>query len=276
MRRGDRPRCRWRRCPAPVAAPRTRNERRSIRSVMFPLWAVTGARCRRTHRACAGATGDPPKRCRAVGDGADVSPVHLDAGALCRRSSPSSAPSARSGRARTGTVSAVAWEIEAFRRSVGGLSPASVRAYSSDVERFSEWAAGGVPRARPTSTGSCSAAIWPSGHPPLLEGHHRPHRGVAPLLLPVVRQAGPHRRRPVDPPVGPVPRLAPTPGPRSRRARRAARAGRPRHPTARCALGRGPPGRRRARAALRERAPGGRAVRPGRRRPGPGPDGWSR
>jgi integrase/recombinase XerC len=37
----------------------------------------------------------------------------------------------------------VAWEIESFRRSVGGLSPASVRAYSSDVERFSQWAARG-------------------------------------------------------------------------------------------------------------------------------------
>jgi site-specific recombinase XerD len=37
----------------------------------------------------------------------------------------------------------VAWEIESFRRSVGGLSPASLRAYSSDVERFSQWAARG-------------------------------------------------------------------------------------------------------------------------------------
>jgi site-specific recombinase XerD len=34
----------------------------------------------------------------------------------------------------------VPWEIDAFRRSVGGLSPASVRAYSSDAERFAEWA----------------------------------------------------------------------------------------------------------------------------------------
>jgi integrase/recombinase XerC len=34
----------------------------------------------------------------------------------------------------------VPWEIDAFRRSVGGLSPASVRAYSSDAERFVEWA----------------------------------------------------------------------------------------------------------------------------------------
>jgi integrase len=37
----------------------------------------------------------------------------------------------------------VPWEIEAFRRSVGGLSPASVRAYSGDVERFTGWAARG-------------------------------------------------------------------------------------------------------------------------------------
>jgi site-specific recombinase XerD len=33
----------------------------------------------------------------------------------------------------------VGWEIESFRRSVGGLSQASVKAYSSDVERFAEW-----------------------------------------------------------------------------------------------------------------------------------------
>jgi integrase/recombinase XerC len=37
----------------------------------------------------------------------------------------------------------VSWEIEAFRRSVGGLSPASVRAYSSDAQRFAEWAGRG-------------------------------------------------------------------------------------------------------------------------------------
>ncbi len=37
----------------------------------------------------------------------------------------------------------VSWEIEAFRRSVAGLSPASVKAYSSDIERFTEWAARG-------------------------------------------------------------------------------------------------------------------------------------
>jgi integrase/recombinase XerC len=37
----------------------------------------------------------------------------------------------------------VPWEIDAYRRSVGGLSPASVRAYSTDVERFVEWAGRG-------------------------------------------------------------------------------------------------------------------------------------
>jgi site-specific recombinase XerD len=37
----------------------------------------------------------------------------------------------------------VPWEIESFRRSVGGMAPASVRAYSSDIERFTEWAARG-------------------------------------------------------------------------------------------------------------------------------------
>jgi site-specific recombinase XerD len=34
----------------------------------------------------------------------------------------------------------VSWEIDAFRRSVAGLSSSSVRAYSSDVERFAGWA----------------------------------------------------------------------------------------------------------------------------------------
>jgi integrase/recombinase XerC len=34
----------------------------------------------------------------------------------------------------------VPWQTDAFRRSVGGLSPASVRAYTSDVERFAAWA----------------------------------------------------------------------------------------------------------------------------------------
>ena len=35
------------------------------------------------------------------------------------------------------------WEIDAFRRSVGGLSPASTRAYTSDLTRFVEWASRG-------------------------------------------------------------------------------------------------------------------------------------
>jgi site-specific recombinase XerD len=33
----------------------------------------------------------------------------------------------------------VSWEIEAYRRSVGGLSPATIRAYATDTERFAEW-----------------------------------------------------------------------------------------------------------------------------------------
>ncbi len=37
----------------------------------------------------------------------------------------------------------MSWEIEAYRRSVGGLSPASVRAYGSDAEHFAEWAGRG-------------------------------------------------------------------------------------------------------------------------------------
>ena len=40
---------------------------------------------------------------------------------------------------------AVPWELDAYRRSVGGLAPPSVRAYATDVERFADWAArGGV------------------------------------------------------------------------------------------------------------------------------------
>jgi integrase/recombinase XerC len=37
----------------------------------------------------------------------------------------------------------VEWEIEAYRRSVAGLSPDTVRAYASDVERFADWAGRG-------------------------------------------------------------------------------------------------------------------------------------
>jgi integrase/recombinase XerC len=37
----------------------------------------------------------------------------------------------------------VSWELEAFGRSVGGLSAASVRAYEGDLRRFVEWAGRG-------------------------------------------------------------------------------------------------------------------------------------
>jgi integrase/recombinase XerC len=56
-------------------------------------------------------------------------------------------PGVRSGvprRAGPGRyAAAVPWEIDAFRRSVGGLSPASVRAYTADLNRFVEWASRG-------------------------------------------------------------------------------------------------------------------------------------
>ncbi len=39
----------------------------------------------------------------------------------------------------------MSWELDAFRRSLGGLSPASVKAYGTDLEGFVEWAGrGGV------------------------------------------------------------------------------------------------------------------------------------
>jgi site-specific recombinase XerD len=39
----------------------------------------------------------------------------------------------------------MAWNVEAFSRSLGGLSPETVRAYTGDVRAFTEWAArGGV------------------------------------------------------------------------------------------------------------------------------------
>ena len=44
---------------------------------------------------------------------------------------------------RAGTLDGVDWEIEAYRRSVAGLSPDTVRAYASDIGRFAEWAARG-------------------------------------------------------------------------------------------------------------------------------------
>jgi site-specific recombinase XerD len=34
----------------------------------------------------------------------------------------------------------MSWEVDGFRRALGGLSPASVRAYTTDVEGFATWA----------------------------------------------------------------------------------------------------------------------------------------
>lgn len=45
----------------------------------------------------------------------------------------------------TGNVGAMAWNVDAFSRSLGGLSPETVRAYSGDLRAFVEWAdRGGV------------------------------------------------------------------------------------------------------------------------------------
>jgi integrase/recombinase XerC len=45
----------------------------------------------------------------------------------------------------TGNVGAMAWNVDAFARSLGGLSPETVRAYSGDMRAFVEWAdRGGV------------------------------------------------------------------------------------------------------------------------------------
>jgi integrase/recombinase XerC len=45
----------------------------------------------------------------------------------------------------TANVGAMAWNVDAFSRSLGGLSPETVRAYDGDVRAFVEWAdRGGV------------------------------------------------------------------------------------------------------------------------------------
>jgi len=48
--------------------------------------------------------------------------------------------------APAGTLDGVDWELEAYRRSVAGLSPDTVRAYASDIERFTGWAERGGAR----------------------------------------------------------------------------------------------------------------------------------
>jgi integrase/recombinase XerC len=61
-----------------------------------------------------------------------------------RRDLPGGAPSWSGGmpdrRGSARYCAPVPWEFAAYRRSVGGLSPASVRAYATDAERFAEWA----------------------------------------------------------------------------------------------------------------------------------------
>jgi integrase/recombinase XerC len=49
----------------------------------------------------------------------------------------------RVGRRCTGTVGRMSWELDAFRLSLEGMSPASVKAYRSDVDGFVQWAGRG-------------------------------------------------------------------------------------------------------------------------------------
>ncbi len=80
------------------------------------------------------------------------------------------------------------------------------------------------------------------GHPPLRQGHHRPHGGLLAVLLPVVRPARSGRRRPVGAAVGAGAGLPPAPGAGPRRAGPPADAGhgRPGHRSARRDGGGGP------------------------------------
>ena len=177
--------------------------------------------------------------------------------------------------------SAVAWEIEAFRRSVGGLSPATVRAYTTDVERFAEWAERG-------------GADGPADVDRILLRRYLAYLATRRYAKATIARKAASLRSYFAWCAGgaliaadPSPAVGPSPdsrlprvlghaelGPAARAGRRspAATGRRRRRPTA----DPGRPGRRRARAALRVRAAGGRAVRPRRRRRGPATGGWSR
>ena len=78
--------------------------------------------------------------------GADDSPGRPDRG-YRSLSGVLATPRRSPGRRWTDRYAAcVDWEIEAYRRSVAGLSGDTVRAYASDVERFADWAERGGAR----------------------------------------------------------------------------------------------------------------------------------
>ena len=108
-------------------------------------------------------------------------------------------------------------------------------------------------------------------HPAVLEGHHRPDGGLPAVVLPVVRQAGPGRGRPLRPPVRPRPRLPSAPGTRPRGAGPAAGAGA--GPGRRSARPRSTAGTTRCWSCSTGAACGWPSSAVGRRRPRPGPPG---
>ena len=55
----------------------------------------------------------------------------------------------------------MAWDLEAFARSISGQSPATGRAYRGDLDAFVAWATrGGAQGPSSGWTGSCCAATW--------------------------------------------------------------------------------------------------------------------
>ena len=80
------------------------------------------------------------------------------------------------------------WEIEAYRRSVAGLSPDTVRAYASDVARFADWAERGGARG-PADVDRITLRRYLAFLRPeaLRQGHHLTDGGVVAVLLRVVR-----------------------------------------------------------------------------------------
>ena len=126
---------------------------------------LTALPCRLRH----GRTGCPhrPPGTGTAAARPDVSPTGRPAGPL-RPGSRWARPGSGGGREMTGRrgprryAPSVDWDLDAYRRSVAGLSPDTVRAYASDVERFAEGRGVGARRGRGRWTGSRCGATWRS------------------------------------------------------------------------------------------------------------------
>ena len=170
-----------------------------MRSVMIPLrdggpggaGGLVGLSCSRGLRDRRCRRASPPATPQPVLPAAQTIALATPRGGGDARPVPRMAPEVSRWRRPRRYARCVDWEIEAYRRSVAGLSPATVRAYSSDVERFAEWAdAGrrrGPGRRRPDHSPPLPGV---PGHPPLRQGHHLPHGGLAALLLRMVCPSG--------------------------------------------------------------------------------------